>query len=123
MGQGIYRKIAGHSEWISQLSAYKDELEMISSEIDSVKAKNSSEEVHAEICRMHEYLESAGRQMDILRQQIRREEEWLVTKYTGRTGNYQQLVETEEEKELKERFDECIAGLRKEFRLFLANRL
>jgi hypothetical protein len=123
MGRGIYRRIAGHSEWISHLSAYMDELEVIRSEIDSVKIKNSSEEVHDEICRMQEYLSVAERQMEILRQEIRREEQWLVTKYTGLTGDHRQLVETREERELKERFDECIANLRKEFRLFLANRL
>lgn len=119
--KGIYQLHEEHTQWLNNLTFYKDEMAIMQNRIAEVATKNNSQDVLKQIEHFQNQLIIQKEQMDILSHEIREHESGLVNevKKNEVAVDHRKMPDHNKHREGVAAFEKIFNDLRKELNQFL----
>ena len=118
----VYSQHYEHTQWLSKLSFYADEISVMQNRLDEIAAKNTAKEVKMKIEHFQNQLLIQKNNIDVIKHAIVHDEKLLNDNIMKNETavDHRKLEDHVKEREDIESFETNFNNLRKELNLFLA---
>lgn len=122
MKTSIYSQHQQHTEWMSKLNFYKDEVAVMQRRIDEISAKNSGREIAIQLTHFHNQLSIQSNTIRDIMHRIAQDEKKLEAGISANpvAADHRKMDENIAEKQEVESFESNFNNLRHELNTFAA---